>query len=137
MAEKLTKADLRDDLAKAEQELQELLARADSLNEWITATKKLCGKLTRSPDQQPLAFVPRRRTKAIELINRVSEVLRDSGKPLHVNAIAAELSKRGYPVVAKNPTATLAVALGRRPEYFTRVGPNTFDLVKKEAKAAG
>jgi len=141
MKEKLTRNDLKADLAKAEQELQELLTRAESLREWITATKKLCGKLshTNEQNQQPLTFKPRRRTKTAVLAAQVSEVLRAVGHPLHVDAIAAELTKRGNPVMAKNPAATVAVALGRRTDQFSRVGPNTFDLVKevKEAKVAG
>ena len=55
-------------------------------------------------------------------------------RPMHVNFIAIELSRKGYPLKAKNPAATVAVALSRRPDQFTKVGPNTFDLVKKEAK---
>jgi HB1, ASXL, restriction endonuclease HTH domain len=141
MKDRLTRNDLKADLAKAEQELQELLTRAESLREWITATKKLCGKLSHSNEQnqQPITFMSRRRTKTSVLAAQVSEVLLSTGRPMHVDSIAAELAKRGHPVMAKNPAATVAVALGRRTDQFTRVGPNTFDLAKetKEIKVAG
>jgi uncharacterized protein YgfB (UPF0149 family) len=44
MAEKLKQADLKVQLASAESELQSLLNRAQALRDWITATRKLCGK---------------------------------------------------------------------------------------------
>ena len=137
MKDKLTRNDLKADLDKAEKELQELLTRAEFLREWITATKKLCGRpANESTQSQPLTFVLRRRTKTVELAAQVTDVLRSTG-PMHVNGIASELAKRGHPVMAKNPAATLAVALSRRPDQFTKVAPNTFDLAKREAKAAG
>jgi|SRR5208282_643565 len=138
MKDRLTKNDLKGDLDKAEKELQELLRRAEYLREWITATKKLCGKLPNAAEnQQPLAFMPRRRTKTSVLAAQVVEVLRSAGRPLHVDEIASELEKLGHPVAAKNPAATVAVALSRRTNQFARVAPNTFDLVQKEVRAAG
>jgi hypothetical protein len=141
MTEKLTNADLKASLIRAERELLHHLSRAERLREWITATKKLCGKRDQTPAQPPsgVMLIPRRRTKTAVLATQVAEVLKAIGHPLHVDAIATELSKRGHPIMAKNPAATVAVALSRRPDQFTKVGPNTFDLAKevKEAKAAG
>lgn len=137
MTQKLTGADLKPDLEKAEQELKALLDRVQALREWITATRKLSGKRINSIDNdQAIPFSPpRRRTKAAELAEQVIEVLRRLGRPTHVNLIAIELSRRGYEVGAKNPAATVAVALSRRPDQFVKVGPNTFDLVRKEVQA--
>jgi hypothetical protein len=133
MKQKLTGADLKPDLQKAERELEDLLDRAEALREWIAATKKLSGKRVNLAENQAIPISPRRRTKTAELAEHVIEVLRRTGRPMHVNLIAIELSRKGYQVKAKNPAATVAVALGRRPDQFSRVGPNTFDLVSKEA----
>jgi len=137
MKQKLTSADLKADLAKAEKELQDLLERTTILREWITVTKKICGKRhsTQETQELPLTFVPRRRTKTTELATQVREILGKIGRPMHVNFIAIELDRKGHPIDAKNPAATLAVALSRRPDEFARVGPNTFDLAKKDAEA--
>jgi hypothetical protein len=139
MKQKLTNADLKPDLAKAEKELQDLLERAEVLREWITITKKLAGKRPRGTELQAetVTVFTRRRTKTAVLAAQVKEVLRSSGRPMHVMYIAQALAKEGHPVTAKNPVATIAVALSRRPEEFTKTGPNTFFLKETEAKATG
>ena len=55
---------------------------------------------------------------------------------MHVKDIVAKLTKNEHAVIAKNPTNTVAVALIRRADQFTKVSPNTFDLAKKEGVAA-
>ena len=136
MKDKLKNTDLRAALASAEKELQEILARADQLREWIVVTRKLCqkkGKAGIGPETTPM--VPGvRRTKATVLAQHVIEVLKAAGKPLHVETIVAELSRVGHPVTAQNPKAAVAVALARRPEIFARVGPNTFAIAEQSAK---
>src|ERR1700733_7826117 len=132
MADKLTGADLKEDLAKAEAELQYHVERAAMLKEWITATKRICGKRYSSENEGALTFIPRRRTKTNELVKNVADVLTAFGRPMHVNLIAVELDRKGHPINAKNPAAALAVSLSRRPEAFKKVGPNLFDLVRKK-----
>jgi hypothetical protein len=139
MAERLKTTELKASLVQAKRELQDLLTRAGRLKEWIAATEKLCGKKGQSHDSdvETGTVVRFRRTKAVLLAAQVAAVLKDAGKPMHVREIVAELAKRQQPVTARNPVATVAVALGRRAEQFAKTGPNTFDLVEKEAKVAG
>ena len=131
MKEKLKTTDLRAALTSAEKELQDILVRAEQLREWISVTKKLCAKRgsTGLPND-PSLMAGSRRTRASVLATHVIEVLRAAERPLHVEQIVLELSRAGHPVMAKNPKATLAVALGRRPETFTKVGPNTFGVAE-------
>jgi hypothetical protein len=138
-AGKPTKADLRAQIAWAENELTETLAHAQSLREYIAATRKLAGKKAPDFEQQMLpgvTVIPRRRTKGAVLANQITEVLRTSGGPMHVRAIVKKLADSGNPVIAKNPTNTVAVALIRRGDVFKKVSPNTFDLVSREQAAA-
>lgn len=137
MKDKLKNTDLRAALASAEKELQEILGRAEHLREWIAVTKKLCAKRGKNAIADGTLIVPgTRRTKASVLAAYVIEVLQTAGKPMHVENIVAELSRAGHPVTARNPKAAVAVALGRRPETFARVGPNTFGLAEKAEKIA-
>lgn len=137
---RISKTDLKAQLAWAENELRETLDKAQSLSEYIAATRKLCGKKGPASTRQDLpgvAVIPhRRRTKTAVLASQVVEVLRSAGQAMHVRDIVGELGKRGQPVIAKNPTNTVAVALARRSDQFAKVSPNTFDLVNKEGIAA-
>ena len=135
---KPTKADLKAQIAWAENELNETLAHAASLREYISATRKLIGKKAPEYEQQDLpgvTVIPRRRTKGAVLANQVADVLRASGHAMHVREIVKKLADNGNPVIAKNPINTTAVLLMRRADQFARVSPNTFDLVKKEGIA--
>lgn len=132
MKEKLKTTDLKTALASAEKELQEILVRAEQLREWIVVTKKLCAKRgSTGAATDATMMAGSRRTKASVLAAHVIEVLNAAGRPLHVEQIIQELSRAGHPVTAKNPKATLAVALGRRPETFLKAGPNTFGVAEK------
>ena len=135
---KPTKTDLRAQIAWAERELSETLARAASLREYISATRKLIGKKAPEYEQQDLpgvAVIPRRRTKGAALAGQVADVLRAAGGPMHVRDIVKKLAENGNPVIAKNPINTTSVLLVRRHDQFAKVSPNTFDLVKKEGMA--
>ena len=137
-AGKPTKADLKAQIAWAEGELTETLAHAQALREYIAATRKLAGKKAPDFEQQVLpgvTVIPRRRTKGAVLANQITEVLRAAGGAMHVKAIVKKLAENGNPVIAKNPTNTVAVALMRREDMFKKVSPNTFDLVSREQKA--
>lgn len=132
---KPTKSDLKAQITWAENELTETLARANSLREYITATRKLIGKKAPEFEQQELpgvTVIPRRRTKGALLAKQVEDVLRAAGHSLHVRDIVKKLSENGNPVIAKNPVNTTSVLLMRRADQFKKVSPNTFDLVKKE-----
>jgi HB1, ASXL, restriction endonuclease HTH domain len=135
MSEKLNKAELKLALARAEKELQETVEHAQSLREWIIATKKLCGRKLPTANSAVLSLIPRRRTKTAILATQVAAVLEEAGGPLHVKEIVGELIKRGQPVVAQNPIASVGVALSRRADQFVKVAGNTFDLRGREVKA--
>jgi hypothetical protein len=128
---KLRTAELKEALASAEAELQELHARVEALEEWITVTRKLCAKPVRvgSPE-----ILPSRRTKTAGLAQHITEVLLALEQPMHVNDIVAALEGFGHPVQAKNPGATVAIALSRRPKEFIKTAPNTFGLVPRKAE---
>jgi hypothetical protein len=126
---KLKNIDLKDALANAEAELVAVLKRAESLREWINVTKKLCAKNSKASaalDPEPIV---KRRTRTTALAQQVSEVLVEAGAEMHVDDIVEALKAKGHPVMAQNPKATIAVALSRRPDQFTKVKPNTFALV--------
>lgn len=119
-------------IQEAQAELQEVMARAERLKEFIAASKKLFarrGASASGPDISGFGpLIPRRRkTNALAL--EVTAILSDAKRPLHVSEIVAELQRREYRLNAKNPIGTVAVALSRRPDEFEKVGPNTFALV--------
>ncbi|MGB7070333.1 MAG: hypothetical protein WBD22_12645 [Pyrinomonadaceae bacterium] len=60
-------------------------------------------------------------------------LLRESGKPLHVNELYNLLVAGGMEFKGNNPTISIAVSLNRN-RRFNRVGPGTFDLVMREAQ---
>ncbi len=64
------------------------------------------------------------------------EILQAAGHPMHVRQILTELQKRGFQLNAKYPTATIVVALKRRPDEFVKVRPNTFALRKRTEMSA-
>jgi HB1, ASXL, restriction endonuclease HTH domain len=123
-------------IQEAQAELLELLARAERLKEYIAVSKKLLrrsGSMGSESEVSP--FLPRRR-KTNSLAEEVTRILLAARKPLHVSEIISELQKTNYPITAKNPAATIAVALSRRPFEFEKVGPNTFVLAPMR-EAAG
>lgn len=127
---KLKNTDLKEALVAAEEELVTVLKRAETLREWIMVTKKLCSpKGTKNiigPGGPP---IPRgRRTKATGTMQHVMEVLQAAGTPMHVDDILKKLTENGHPVVARNPKATIAVALSRRTDQFRKTAPNTFGI---------
>ena len=121
---KLKGIDLKDALASAEDELAYVLKRAEQLREWITVTKKLCAKNTKVSESEGTPVTRSRRTKTTGLI----QVLQAAGGPMHVDDILKKLTEHGYPVMARNPKATIAVALSRRTDQFRKTAPNTFGM---------
>jgi hypothetical protein len=132
---KLKNIDLKDALANAEAELVTVLKRAESLREWITVTKKLCAKNSKAAGISENEPILKRRTRTSGLAQQIRDVLVQAGKPMHVDDIVKALQEQGHPVMAKNPKATIAVALSRRVDEFERVRPNTFALANKPSEA--
>lgn len=62
-------------------------------------------------------------------------LLRESGRPLHVNELYHMLVDGGMQFKGNNPTISVAVSLSRN-NRFRKVGPGTFDLVIREAYQA-
>jgi hypothetical protein len=130
MSTKLKNVDLKDALASAESELASVLKRAETLREWIAVTKKLCAKNSKSAAEGDGAPIQRfRRTKTTGLVQSISEVLQAAGTPLHVDEILKRLAENNHPITARNPKATIAIALSRRTNEFRKTGPNTFVLL--------
>lgn len=59
-------------------------------------------------------------------------LLREAGKPLHVNELYNLLVAGGVEFKGNNPTISIAVSLNRN-RRFRKVEPGTFDLVMREA----
>jgi hypothetical protein len=131
---KLKNVDLKEALANAEAELAALAKRAESLKEWITVTKKLCAKNFKASGGMEAEPIIRRRTRNTTLAEQVQEVLREAKEPMHVDDIVESLKAKGHEVMAKNPKATVAVALSRRQDKFVKVKPNTFGLAAEAIK---
>ena len=74
-------------------------------------------------------FADRTITQACTLL------LREAGRPLHVNELYNLLVSGGMQFKGNNPTISVAVSLNRN-RRFRKVGPGTFDLVMREALQA-
>ena len=74
-------------------------------------------------------FADRTITQACTLL------LREAGRPLHVNELYNLLVAGGMQFKGNNPTISVAVSLNRN-RRFRKVGPGTFDLVMREALQA-
>jgi hypothetical protein len=62
-------------------------------------------------------------------------LLRESGRPLHVNELYNLLIAGGMTFKGNNPTISIAVSLNRN-RRFRKVDPGTFDLIMREANRA-
>jgi hypothetical protein len=84
-----------------------------------------------SPHIEPIShrFTDRTITQACTLL------LRESGKPLHVNELYNLLCVGGMEFKGNNPTISIAVSLNRN-RRFRKVAPGTFDLVMRDASQA-
>jgi hypothetical protein len=71
-------------------------------------------------------FADRTITQACTLL------LREAGKPLHVNELYNLLVAGGMQFKGNNPTISIAVSLNRN-RRFRKVEPGTFDLIMREA----
>ena len=94
----------------------------------------------------PVAYLNQNRPKLVQqdfepISNRFSDrtitqsctlLLRESGKPLHVNELYNLLVAGGMKFKGNNPTISVAVSLSRNSR-FRKVDPGTFDLVIREA----
>ena len=83
---------------------------------------------SRTNNIEPIShrFADRTITQACTLL------LREAGKPLHVNELYNLLVSGGMEFKGNNPTISVAVSLNRN-RRFRKVGPGTFDLVMREA----
>jgi hypothetical protein len=84
-----------------------------------------------SPHIEPIShrFTDRTITQACTLL------LREAGKPLHVNELYNLLCVGGMEFKGNNPTISIAVSLNRN-RRFRKVAPGTFDLVMRDASQA-
>lgn len=86
---------------------------------------------SKSPSVEPISnrFADRTITQACTLL------LREHGRPLHVNELYNMLVAGGLPFTGNNPTISIAVSLNRN-RRFRKVAPGTFDLVMRDASQA-
>jgi hypothetical protein len=64
----------------------------------------------------------------------VTLLLREEGRPLHVNELYNRLLEGGFKFTGQNPTISVAVSLNRNMR-FRKVAPGTFDLVMRDASS--
>jgi hypothetical protein len=90
------------------------------------------GVPSRTNNIEPLSyrFADRTITQACTLL------LRESGKPLHVNELYNLLVSGGMQFKGNNPTISIAVSLNRN-RRFKKVEPGTFDLIMRDASRTG
>jgi hypothetical protein len=83
---------------------------------------------TRLVNREPLSqrFSDRTITQSCTLL------LREAGRPLHVNELYNLLVAGGMKFKGNNPTISIAVSLSRNAR-FKKVDPGTFDIVMREA----
>lgn len=83
---------------------------------------------SRTSNIEPIShrFADRTITQACTLL------LREAGKPLHVNELYNLLVAGGMEFKGNNPTISVAVSLNRN-RRFRKVDPGTFDLVMRDA----
>lgn len=62
-------------------------------------------------------------------------LLREAGRPMHVNELYQFLMDGGFVFNGNNPTISIAVSLNRN-RRFDKVAPGTFDLVIRDASQA-
>jgi hypothetical protein len=62
-------------------------------------------------------------------------LMREAGRPLHVNELYNRLLESGFVFTGNNPTISIAVSLNRN-RRFRKVSPGTFDLVMRDASQA-
>jgi hypothetical protein len=74
-------------------------------------------------------FADRTITQACTLL------LREAGRPMHVNELYQFLMDGGFVFNGNNPTISIAVSLNRN-RRFDKVAPGTFDLVIRDASQA-
>ena len=86
------------------------------------------GVPSRTHNIEPIShrFADRTITQACTLL------LREAGKPMHVNELYNLLVAGGMEFKGNNPTISVAVSLNRN-RRFRKVDPGTFDLVMREA----
>ena len=85
---------------------------------------------SRTNNIEPIShrFADRTITQACTLL------LREAGKPLHVNELYNLLVAGGMEFKGNNPTISVAVSLNRN-RRFRKVDPGTFDLVMRDASS--
>ena len=95
--------------------------------------------LNNNARKQPPAnqdFEPRSSRFADRTITQACTLLlREAGKPLHVNDLYNYLREDGFEFKGNNPTISIAVSLNRN-RRFRKVAPGTFDLVMRDASQA-
>jgi hypothetical protein len=86
------------------------------------------GVPSRTTNIEPISyrFADRTITQACTLL------LREAGKPLHVNELYNLLVSGGMQFKGNNPTISIAVSLNRN-RRFRKVEPGTFDLIMRDA----
>ncbi|GIU81694.1 MAG: hypothetical protein D6687_07265 [Acidobacteria bacterium] len=91
--------------------------------------------MQRTSTQQPVAPIiePMNRRFADRTITQACTLLlREAGRPLHVNELYKLLVAGGMEFKGNNPTISIAVSLNRN-RRFRKVAPGTFDLVMRDA----
>lgn len=112
----------------AEPEVRKTPAPRYKTNNSVTYLNQNRSVPARTNDIEPIShrFADRTITQACTLL------LREAGKPLHVNELYNLLVAGGMEFKGNNPTISVAVSLNRN-RRFRKVEPGTFDLMMRDA----
>jgi hypothetical protein len=87
------------------------------------------------PSVNPEVEVKNYRFRDRTIASACTMLMREYGRPLHVNEIYNRLLEGGMTFTGNNPTISIAVSLNRN-RRFRKVAPGTFDLVMRDASQA-
>ena len=124
--------EIQDELLAVSRELEPLISKRDHLQAKLDLVRVLVD-LERGATSEGGSEDTRgraRQTTAERIGEAVTEILDDSGEPMHVQEIRAELTSRGVPVPGRGTDANVIVHLSRMPDIFVRTSRGTYGLTK-------
>ena len=116
-------------IEKKEQERAEHLRQAEHAGVYIQALKDT---LKRIPVDPLDVTAPKVKLRAGSDLEKVQNVIRKAGKPIHINLIIASMGEAGKAFVGPKFNGLVGSLTGyaKKGRVFTRPEPNTFGLVE-------
>jgi hypothetical protein len=132
--------DLLAEQQQISKELEPLLSRREQVRTKLELIQRLRVledgeahlKGKQSPEIAPISATGRN-----EIQEHTYQILRESGKPMHVSEIKARLIDRAVPIPGRGTDANIIVHLRRAPRVFERKARGTYGLLEWKAAARG